>query len=124
MSKGGAIQQAFEEVEVCTCSPIHVVSRENAFEEPISAGFVGCEMQLAGRCWDERASGSGCENASFLDGIGNTELPLDAYSEPTCRVQISYKLSGKNHYPPEERIWMRSLTLEASNNRPQSMRGG
>ena len=125
MSKGGAIQQAFDEVEVCTSRSQYMWSRvRDTFEEPISGGFVDfarCSLQ-DGAGMNELAAAD-AKMQSFLDSIGNTTriyrwMPIQ---EPTCRVQISYKLSGKNHYPPEERIWMHSLTLEASNNRRQSM---
>ena len=74
MSKGGAIQQAFDEVEVCTSRSQYMWSRvRDTFEEPISGGFVDfarCSLQ-DGAGMNELAAAD-AKMQSFLDGIGNT----------------------------------------------------
>ena len=74
MSKGGAIQQAFDEVEVCASRSQYMWSRvRDTFEEPVSGGFVDfARCSLRDGAGMNELVAADAKMQSFLDGIGNT----------------------------------------------------
>jgi hypothetical protein len=74
INKGGAIQKAFDEIEVCTSRSQYMWTRvRDTFSEPVSGGFVDfarCSFE-DGAGMNELAAAD-AKMQSFLDGIGNT----------------------------------------------------
>jgi hypothetical protein len=72
--KGGAIQEAFDEIEVCSSHSQYMWSLvRDTFEEPISGGFVDfarCSLQDGAGMYELAAADAKMQN--FLNGIGNT----------------------------------------------------
>ena len=94
MSKGGAIQKAFDEIEVCSSRSQYMWSLvRDTFAEPISGGFVDfarCSLQGGAGMNDLAAADA---NAKLPRRFGNTtNLSVDAnsgYKPAGCRFHSS-----------------------------------